>query len=72
MLTVCYINRQPGRGYHYFETNACDESAQAIIRVHILLLIQTEQNNVRFTSPAIDTFHSIDVQQWYIYVMTMI
>ena len=22
MLTVCYINRQPGRGYHYSETNA--------------------------------------------------
>ena len=27
MLTVCYINRQPGRGYHYSETNACGESA---------------------------------------------
>ena len=26
MLTVCYINRQPGRGYHYSETNACGES----------------------------------------------
>ena len=23
MLTVCYINRQPGRGYHYSETNVC-------------------------------------------------
>ena len=22
MLTVCYINRQPGRGYHYSETIA--------------------------------------------------
>ena len=22
MLTVCYINRQPGRGYHYSDTNA--------------------------------------------------
>ena len=27
MLTVCYINRQPGRGYHYSKTNACGESA---------------------------------------------
>ena len=27
MLTVCYINRQPGRWYHYSETNACGESA---------------------------------------------
>ena len=27
MLLVCYINRQPGRGYHYSETNACGESA---------------------------------------------
>ena len=27
MLTVCYLNRQPGRGYHYSDTNACDESA---------------------------------------------
>ena len=26
-LLVCYINRQPGRGYHYSETNACGESA---------------------------------------------
>ena len=26
MLTVCYINRQPGRWYHS-ETNACGESA---------------------------------------------
>ena len=26
-LTVCYINRQPGRGYHYSDTNACGESA---------------------------------------------
>ena len=27
MLTECYINRQPGRGYHYSVTNACGESA---------------------------------------------
>ena len=27
MLTVCYINRQPGRWYHYSDTNACGESA---------------------------------------------
>ena len=27
MLTVCYINRHPGRGYHYSESNACGESA---------------------------------------------
>ena len=27
MLTVCYINRQPGKGYHYSNTNACGESA---------------------------------------------
>ena len=27
MLVVCYINRQPGRGYHYSESNACGESA---------------------------------------------
>ena len=27
MLTVCYINRHPARGYHYSETNACSESA---------------------------------------------
>ena len=27
MLTVCYINRQLGRGYHYSDTNACGESA---------------------------------------------
>ena len=27
MLIVCYINRQPGRGYHYSDTNACSESA---------------------------------------------
>ena len=27
MLTVCYINRQPGRGYHFSDTNACGESA---------------------------------------------
>ena len=26
MLTVCYINRQPGRGYHYSQTNACGQS----------------------------------------------
>ena len=25
MLTVCYINRQPGRWYHYSETNACEQ-----------------------------------------------
>ena len=23
MLTVSYINRQPGKGYHYSDTNAC-------------------------------------------------
>ena len=27
MLTLCYINRQPGRGYHYSNTNACGENA---------------------------------------------
>ena len=27
MLTVCYINRQPGRGYHFSKTNACGKSA---------------------------------------------
>ena len=27
MLTACYINRQPGRGYPYSDTNACGESA---------------------------------------------
>ena len=27
MLTVCYINRRPGRGYHYSNTNACGECA---------------------------------------------
>ena len=27
MLTVCYINRQPGRGHHYSDTNAVGESA---------------------------------------------
>ena len=27
MLTVCYINRQPGRWYHYSKTNAYSESA---------------------------------------------
>ena len=27
MLTVCYINRQPARGYHDSKTNACGESA---------------------------------------------
>ena len=27
MLKVSYINRQPGRGYHYSDTNACGESA---------------------------------------------
>ena len=27
MLTVCYINRLSGRGYHYSETNAWGESA---------------------------------------------
>ena len=27
MLTVCYINRRPGTGYHYSDTNACGESA---------------------------------------------
>ena len=27
ILTVRYINRQPGRGYHHSETNACGESA---------------------------------------------
>ena len=27
VLTVCYINRQRGRGYHYSDTNACGESA---------------------------------------------
>ena len=26
-LTACYINRQPGRGYHNSDTNACGESA---------------------------------------------
>ena len=30
MLTACYLNRQPGRGYHYSETNACGESAASI------------------------------------------
>ena len=30
MLTVCYINRQPGRGYHYSETHAWDEIAASI------------------------------------------
>ena len=27
MLTVCYINRQPGREYHYSDTKGCGESA---------------------------------------------
>ena len=27
MLTACSINRQPGRRYHYSETNACGENA---------------------------------------------
>ena len=27
MLTVCYINKQPGKGYHYSDRNACGESA---------------------------------------------
>ena len=27
MLTACYINRQPGKGYRYSDTNACGESA---------------------------------------------
>ena len=45
MLTVCYINRQPGRGYHYSDTNACGESAASkklsnslnvIISIHFL------------------------------------
>ena len=27
MLTVCYINRQSGRGYHYSDTNSWGESA---------------------------------------------
>ena len=27
MLTVCYIDRQPGRGYHFSKTNACGNSA---------------------------------------------
>ena len=27
MLTACSINRQLGRGYHYSETNSCDENA---------------------------------------------
>ena len=25
--SICYINRHPGRGYHYSDTNACGESA---------------------------------------------
>ena len=29
MLTVCYINRQPGRGYHYSDTNATARVPQA-------------------------------------------
>ena len=37
MLTVCSIDRQPGRGYHYSKTKACDES--------------TASKNVRFEPP---------------------
>ena len=37
MLTVCYINRQPGGGYHYSETNACGESAASKKRALRLL-----------------------------------
>ena len=29
MLTVCYINRQPGSGYHYSDTNACGALGKA-------------------------------------------
>ena len=39
MLTVCYINRQPGRGYHYFDTNACGESAERKKREHAMVLV---------------------------------
>ena len=27
MLAVCYINKQPGKGYYISDTNACGESA---------------------------------------------
>ena len=38
MLTVCYINRQSGRGYHYSDTNACGESAASNMHGSILAL----------------------------------
>ena len=42
MLTVCYINRQPGRGYHYSDTNACGESAAS---KKVAQLYQAKGNN---------------------------
>ena len=45
MLTVCYINRQPGRGYHYSEANACGESA-AILLCLIWFFTSTQQSLV--------------------------
>ena len=35
MLTVCYINRDPGRGYHYSDTNACSERAASKKNVNL-------------------------------------
>ena len=47
MLTVCYINRQPGRGHHYSKTNACGESAaskNSLIREGCLIARNCERD----------------------------
>ena len=48
MLTVCYINRQPGRGCHYSDTNACGESAASKKCIYILpeILSLTSDNGL--------------------------
>ena len=47
MLTVCYINRQPARGYHYSKTNACGERAASknFELINFCLSLQREPTN---------------------------
>ena len=52
MLTVCYINRQPGRGYHYSDTNACGESAASKKQIQnggiVTMLLILKYGNIEF------------------------
>ena len=50
MLTVCYINRQPGRGYLYSDTNACGERDGGKVKYNSYVSGQSCQVIARFSA----------------------